>query len=132
LKASGASKGRISKLRRSSSNIIIMLRCVKGRNSKLRRLTLINYSLFVSLKNRWKMAKSSNEIIIIVLNFVRMIILSFCNINAISYTLLRCSTVACITHKGRNYKLRPFTAMHFLQRWRVRRYAKVGFFQTIK
>jgi len=42
LKASMASKGRISKLRRSvsSSNIIlpIMRRCLKGRNSKLRRL----------------------------------------------------------------------------------------------
>jgi len=39
LKAFDASKGRISKLRRSSSNII-MLRFVKGRNSQLRRFSV--------------------------------------------------------------------------------------------
>jgi len=50
LKASDASKRRMSKLRRSSSNIIIMLRCVKGRNSNLRRFTTVNYSLLVPLK----------------------------------------------------------------------------------
>jgi len=33
-----ALKGGISKLQRSSSNIIIIMRCVKGRNSKLQRL----------------------------------------------------------------------------------------------
>jgi len=62
----------LSKLRCSSSNIITMLRCVKDRNSKLRRFTSVNYCLFVSLKNRGKMAKRSNQVIIIVLNFVRI------------------------------------------------------------
>jgi len=97
-KHSDALKGLISKLRRSSSNIIIMLRCVKGRISKLRRFTSVNYSLFVSLK----IANLSTEVIIIVVSFVRIIIFSFCIINAIRYTLLRCSTAARITHKGRN------------------------------
>jgi len=49
-----ALKCRISKLRRSSSNIIIMLRCAKGRNSKLRRFTLDNYSVFATWKTRGK------------------------------------------------------------------------------
>jgi len=105
LKATEASKGLISKLRRSYSNIIIiMLRCVKGRNSKLRRFTSVSYSLFVSLKNREKMAKRSSEVIIIVLNFDRMIVglYSFCINNVIRYTMLRCSMAAYITHKGRN------------------------------
>jgi len=91
LKAFDASKGRISKLRHSSSNIIIMLRCVKGRNSQLRRFTSVNYSLFVSWKNRGKTAKTCNGVIII---------FSFCNNNAIRYILLRCSTAARITHEG--------------------------------
>jgi len=51
LKASDASKGRISKLRRSSSNIIITLHCAKVCNSKLRRFTSVNYSFFISWKN---------------------------------------------------------------------------------
>jgi len=46
--------------------------------------------------------KRSNEVIVIVLNFVCMIIFSFCNINAIRYSLLRSSTEERITHEGRN------------------------------
>jgi len=80
-----------------------MLRCVKGRNSQLRRFTSVNYSLIVSWKNRGKIAKKSNGVIIIVLNFVYMIIfVSVLLMLYIRYTLLRCSTVTCITHKGRN------------------------------
>jgi len=78
LKAFDASKGCISKLRRSSSSIMIMLRCVKGRNSQLRRFTSVNYFLFVSWKNRGKTVKRSDGVITVVLNFVRMIIFSFC------------------------------------------------------
>jgi len=98
-KASAESKGRISKLRRSSSNIIIMLRCVEGRNSKVRRFTSVNYTLFVSLKNLGAMAKRSNEVIIIVLHLVRVIIFWFCIINAIRYTMLHCSTACGRTKK---------------------------------
>jgi len=49
----------------------------------------ISYSFFVSWKNREKMVKRSNEVIIIVLNFVRMLIFSFCIIicSALYYSL---------------------------------------------
>jgi len=66
LKAFDASKGRISNLRRFLSNIIIMLRFVKDRNSQLRHFTSVNYFLCVSCKNRETTAKRSNGIIIVV------------------------------------------------------------------
>jgi len=47
-----ALKGHISKLQRSSTNIIIMLRYVKDCNSKLPPFMSVNYSLFLSCKNR--------------------------------------------------------------------------------
>jgi len=75
-----------------------MLRCVKGRNSKLRCFTTVNYSLFVSLKNRGQMAKRSNEVNIIVLNCVQKII--FRSALLMLFGTL-CSTAARITHKGR-------------------------------
>jgi len=90
-----------------------------------------NYCLFVSWKNLGKTAKRSNELIIVVLNCVRMMIFSFCKNKFIRYIMLRCSTAARITHKGRNWQLQPFTTMHFLQRWHVKMYTEIVFFQTM-
>jgi len=90
-----------SNLQRSSSNIISMLRCVTV-ITELQRFTSVNSTLCIVEKS-WKMVKRSNEVTIIVVNFVRMIIFSFCIINAICYTLLRCFTAARITHKGITY-----------------------------
>jgi len=47
------------------------------------------------------MVKRSNDVLIMVLNFVHIIIFIYVSFNGIGYTLLRYSTAALITHKGR-------------------------------